>query len=107
MLDDLGVEDLLELVADEVVDCLRIELAGDRCLHAVDQRELRVPLPGFVHKACVLERDSQAACQGLEELLVGVAERVGAVDVLERDHSSRPPTHDERDEERRLDRLAR
>ena len=40
--DDLRVEDLLELVADEVVDRLRIELAGDRGLDAVDQRQLGV-----------------------------------------------------------------
>ena len=55
---DLGVEDLLELVADEVVDRLRIELAGDRRLHAVDQRELRVSPPGLVDELCVVERDS-------------------------------------------------
>ena len=42
--DDLGVEDLLDLVADDVVDRLQFELSGDRLLDAVDQRELGVPL---------------------------------------------------------------
>ena len=59
--DDLRVEDFLELVADEVVDRLRIELTGDRRLHAVDERELRVSLAGLVDELCVVERDSQAA----------------------------------------------
>ena len=59
--DGLGVEDLLDLVADEVVDRLRIELAGDRLLDAVDQRELGVPLSGLVDEAGVVERDAEAA----------------------------------------------
>ena len=59
--DDLRVEDLLDLVADDVVDRLQLELAGDRLLHAVDQRELGVPLPGLVHEPRVLERDAEAA----------------------------------------------
>ena len=58
---DLGVEDLLDPVADEVVDRLRVELAGDRRLDAVDQRELGVSLPGLVDEAGVLERDAEAA----------------------------------------------
>ena len=73
---DLRVEDLLELVADEVVDRLRVELARDRLLHAVDQRELRVPLPRLVDEPRVLERDAQAAGQRRQQLLVGLVERV-------------------------------
>ena len=48
--DPLRVEDLLDLVADDVVDGLHLELAGQRRLDAVDQRELGVPLP------CLLDR---------------------------------------------------
>ena len=59
--DDLGVEDLPDLVADDVVDRLRVELAGDRRLDAVDQRELGVPLPGLVDEAGVVEGDAEAA----------------------------------------------
>ena len=48
--DDLRVEDLLDLVADDVVDRLELELAGERGLDAVDQRELGVPLPGLLDR---------------------------------------------------------
>ena len=89
--DDLGVEDLLDLVADDVVDRLQLELAGERLLDAVDQRELGVPLPRLVHQPRVLERDAQAARQRLQQLLVGLAERVLPVDVLERDDAARLP----------------
>ena len=57
----LRVEDLLDLVADDVVDRLHLELARERSLDAVDQRQLRVPLPRLVHQARVLERHAQAA----------------------------------------------
>src|SRR5206468_545301 len=40
--DDLGVGDLLDLVADDVVDRLRVELARDRDLNAVDQCQLGI-----------------------------------------------------------------
>ncbi len=89
--DDLSVEDLLELVADEVVDCLRVELAGDRRLNAVDQRELGVALSSLVYQPRVLERDAQASGQRLQELLVGVGERVFPVEVLERNDARGPP----------------
>ena len=69
--DALSVEDLLDLVADDVVDRLQVELAGERLLHAVDQRQLGVPLPRLVHQPRVLERDAQAGCERLQQLLVG------------------------------------
>ena len=100
--DDLGVEDLPDPVADGVVDRLQLELAGDGVLDAVDQRQLGVPLPRLVHEPRVLERHAQAARERLQELLVGLAERVLAVDVLERDHARRLAAGDERDEEHRL-----
>ena len=91
--DDLGVEDLLDLVADDVVDRLHLELARERLLHAVDQRQLGVPLPRLVHQPRVLERHAEAAGERLQQLLVGLGEGVLAVDVLQRDHaaSALPP----------------
>ena len=77
---DLGVEDRLDPVADGVVDRLLVELARDRILHAVDQRQLGVPLPRLVHQPRVLERDAQAARQRLQELLVGLVEGVLAIE---------------------------
>ena len=55
------------LVADDVVDRLRVELAGDRLLHAVDQRELGVPLPRLVYEPRVLERDAETAREGRQQ----------------------------------------
>ena len=104
--DDLGVEDLLDLGADDVVDPLRLELAGDRGLDAVDQRELGVPLPGLVDETCVLERHAEAPGERDEEPLVGVGERVLAVDVLERDDAGGSPACEQGHEEPRLRHLA-
>ena len=97
----------LDLVADDVVDRLHLELARERLLHAVDQRQLGVPLPRLVHEPRVLERHAEAAGQRLQELLVGVGEGVLAVDVLERDHARRLAAGDERHVEHRLRHLAR
>ncbi len=105
MSSDLRVEDVADPVADGVVDRLQLEFAGQRFLDAIDQRELGVALPGLIHEARVLERHAQAASQRLEELLVRVAERVCAVDVLQRDHADSARTDDERDEDLRLRRL--
>ena len=67
---DLGVEDLLDLVADGVIDRLIVQLSRNRVLHAVDQRQFSVPLPRLVHKTRVLQRDAQAPRQRFEQLLV-------------------------------------
>ena len=40
--DDLRIEDVAQLLANEVVDRLLLELARDRLLHTVDQREFGV-----------------------------------------------------------------
>ena len=74
--DDLGVEDLLDLVADDVVDRLHLELAGERLLDAVDQRELGVPLPRLLDRARARERRADVLADEREQVLVllGVAE---------------------------------
>ena len=97
--DDLRVEDLLDLVADHVVDRLHLEFARKGLLDAVDQRQLRVPLPRLVHEARVLERHAEAARERAQQPLVGLVERVLPVVVLEGDDADSAATGDERHEE--------
>ena len=104
--DDLCVEDLLDLVTDDVVDRLHLELARQRLLHAVDQRQLGVPLPRLVHQPRVLQRHAQTARQRRQQALIRVVVRVLAVEVLERDDAVRAPSRHERDEEEGLRLLA-
>src|SRR5215471_10035985 len=59
-----------------------------------------------MHEPRVLERDAEAAGERLEELQVGLAEGVLAVDVLERDRTGGLASGDKRDEENRLRGLA-
>ena len=75
-------------------------------MHAVDQRELGVPLSRLVHEPRVLERDAEAARERLQQLLVGIAERVLAIEVVERDDAGRALACHERDEHDRLRHLA-
>jgi len=79
----VGVEDLADPVADGVVDRLHVELARDRLLRAVDQRQLRVALTRLVHQTRVLESNAQAARERRQQALVGLGEGVFAVEVLE------------------------
>src|SRR5213075_74965 len=105
MLDDLRVIHLLDPLAGDLVDRLRVELACNGGLHAVDERELRVALPRLVYEARILERDAEAPGERGQEALLRLREGVRPVGVLERDHPRGAPAHDERDEERGLDRL--
>src|SRR4029453_6169129 len=52
----LRAEDVADPVADDVVDRLQLELAGKSFLHAVDQRELGVPLPRLLDRSRAGER---------------------------------------------------
>ena len=70
MLTTWASKTVLELVADVIVDRLRIELAGDGRLHAVDERELGITLPRLVDEPRVLERDAEAGGERFHELLV-------------------------------------
>ncbi len=71
--DDLGVEDLLEAVTDQVVHGLGLEVLGQAALHRVDQGQLGVPLPRLLEQPGVLERDAQAPRQGREQARIGIA----------------------------------
>ena len=82
--DDLRVEDLLQAVPDEVVHRLHLEVLGQAALNVVDERELGVALSRLLEQARVLERDAEASGDRRQQPDVGVAERVLAVDVLER-----------------------
>ncbi len=102
----LRVEYLPDPVAHGVVDRLQLELAGERLLHAVDQRELGVPLPRLVHEPRVLQRHAQAARERGQQADVVVGEGVRAVEVLERDAPAGLVTEDQRREEHRQRGLA-
>ena len=106
---DLGVEDLPDPVADEVVH--RLHARGSPAsapLDVVDQRELGVPLAGLLEQPRVLERDAEAAGERDEQPHVRFGERVLAVEVLQRDRRRSPvrPTISGT-KTRRLRRLAR
>ena len=84
------VEDIADLVADRVVDALDVELGGQRCLHAVDDRELGVALLGLLQQALglveklrALQGHAHGGADGGQEPHVVIAERVLALEVVE------------------------
>src|SRR5204863_51296 len=87
--DNLRVEDLGDLVADEVVHRLYVELLGQPALDGVDDGELGCSLIGLgeqalglVKQACVLEGNAQAGCERGQQPDITVREGVLAVQVL-------------------------
>ena len=68
--DDLRVEDVAELVADEVVDRLQLELAGEPLLHAVDERQLGNTLPCLVQQPRPLQGGRDVLADVRQQLLV-------------------------------------
>ena len=112
--DNLRIEDLLDLVADEVIHVLHVELRGKALLDAVDDRELgsalvrfRQQTLGLVEEARVLKGDRQASCQSRQQPDIALTERILVVHVLKRDNARDRVATDERDEERRFGRLTR
>ncbi len=94
--DRVGVEDLVDLVAHQLVHRLHVELGGEALLDAVDDRQLGGALVGLgeqplrlVEQPGVLERDTEAAGKSGEQPNVGRAECVRPVDVLQRDVAER------------------
>ena len=100
-IDHLGVEDVTESVSDEVVHRLHLEVLGQTPLDVVDQRELGVALAGLLEQPSVLEGDAEAARERCEQADVRLAERVLAVEVLERNAADRLTADDERDQQHR------
>ena len=79
---------------------------GEPPLDVVDRaRSSAFALPRLLEQARVLEGDAQAPGERGQQTHVGVAERVLAVEVLERDDAGRPVADDERHEDARLRRL--
>jgi hypothetical protein len=105
-IEHLRVEDVADPVADDFVDRLRVQLTGDRLLHAVDQSELGVPLPRLADEPRVVERGAKAPRQRRQQLLVGFGEGMLAIEVVERDHAPRFAARDEWHVERGLRHLA-
>ena len=106
-------EDLPDPIADRVDDRLEVELPRERCADLVDDGELGVSLLGLTEQALglveqsgVLQRDAEAPGQRREQADLGVAERVLAIHVLERDHPGPDAAGDQRHEERTLRNLA-
>ena len=103
---DVGVERLAHLFADQLDQRAEIELRSECLPDAVDGRQLGHALPGLVHEPSVVERHRQAAGERRQQALIRLGEGVCPVRVLKRDHAGRATAHDERDEERRADRIA-
>ena len=89
---DLGVEDRLDPVADEVVHRLHVELLGEAPLDVVDEGQLGRSLVGLrqqparlVEQAGVLEGDAQARRERRQQSNVRVRERLLKVEILKRD----------------------
>ena len=84
------------LLADGVVDRPQLELAGERLLNAVDQRELRVALAGLLDCPRPRESDTDILADEGEQVLVllGVAERSCRVRLHARGRPLRRPSSD-------------
>ena len=94
-INDLRIEDLLDLVAHEVVHLLGDGALGEAALDAVDDRQLRCATSRLVDQSRVLERDAEARSQRREEAQVRLGERVRVVEVLERDPAIDDVAHDQ------------
>ena len=88
--DDLGVEQLADLLPHQLDHRLHLELLGEALLDAVDDGQLRRALAGLVDQADVLQGDAEAGRDRRQELHVGLGEGVLVVQVLERDDAARP-----------------
>ena len=106
--DDLGVEDLADLVADQVVHRLHVELGRESLLDAGDDRQLGRALVGLGQEAArlgeqpgILEGDAETRRERAQQALVGLAEGVPSR-ALEGDDADDPVAGEDRDAEPRL-----
>ena len=111
--EDLGVEQVPQPVADEVAHRLDVDLRREALLEGGDDRQLGGPLVGLaqeslglVEQAGVLEGNGQARGDGPQQANVRLGEGELVVEVLERDDTRRLAADDQRDPERRERRLA-
>ena len=98
--DEVGVEDLTELVAEPLDQRVELELLGERLSDVVHDRELGRPLAGLLEQPGVLEPHVQAPGERGEQPDVGLAERVFAIEVVERDDAG-PSVPDQQGHEQR------
>ncbi len=98
-----GGEDFAQLVADHVDDCLEVQLGNDRLLDAVDDRQLRVALLGFleqplrlVEQARVLQRDAERRGHRRQQAQLGLAIGVFALVVFHRQQAQHAVAADDR-----------
>ena len=89
---DLGIEDLLDLVADQVVHRLDVEVLGQPALDVVDEGQLGGALVGLrqellrlVEQPGILQRDAEAAGERGQQANVRLAERVLSLEVLDQE----------------------
>jgi hypothetical protein len=99
-----GVKHFAQLVADEIDDALEIERARHALLNTVDHRELGIALLGLFEKALRLIEEARVFKRGAErrgdrrkQSYVRIAERVLALEVLDRDRSDQSIAADDRD----------
>ena len=102
------VKHFAQLVADEVDDCLEVELGGQSLLDRVYDRELGVALLGFLQQTLrfveqpgVLERDPHACRHGAQQPRVGDTKGVLAFVILDDDAAEITVTAEDRDEDAR------
>ena len=79
----LGVEDLLDLVADEVVHPLHVELRREARLDAVDDRQLGVALAGLLDGADAAQGGRDVLADEREQVHVGLRVAVDRVVALD------------------------
>ena len=89
--DDLGVEDLLDPVPDEVVHRLHVEVLGQPLLDVVDERQLGVALSRLLDRPGPAERGADMGRDEGHDLLVRFGVR-RVSDVALHDHRADDPT---------------
>ncbi len=104
--DHLAVEHVVGARADELVHGLRLELRGQGGLDVVHDGQLGRATLRLVEQPRVLERHAETGRERGEQTHIGLGERVGAVEVLERDAAAQLAAGGERRHEDREGRFS-